>query len=78
MSNLSGLVSGARITLSMFLAPTPEETEAVLNLLARDRLRPGGLTVESLKLDPKAHPGLGVDFRFLPVRPARASGFSKL
>jgi serine/threonine-protein kinase len=41
-------------------------------VLTKDRLRPGGLTVEDLRLDAKAHPDLGVDLQRLPSATARA------
>ena len=37
------------------------------SVLTRDRLRPNGLSVDDLRLDPKAHPDLGVDHSLLPA-----------
>jgi hypothetical protein len=47
------------------VGPNPK-TDAVRPLLTRDRLRPGGITLESFRLDPKSHPDLGADLRLLP------------
>ena len=49
--------------------PNPRKPDA--NVLTRDRLRPEGLNVDDLRLDPKAHPDLGVDLGLLPTGSAR-------
>jgi len=53
--------------------PSPRSTEPSLTLASRGRLRPGGLTAEAVRLDPRAHPDLGIDLRVLPSDGTRAT-----
>ncbi len=55
------------------VGPNPRKGDGA-SVLTRDRLRPDGLAVEDLRLDPKAHPDLGVDLRLLPPGASRPVG----
>ena len=66
-SRRSGSTSGARGTSATPSAPTRGKTATARSILTKDRLRPGALTPDDLKLDAKAHPDLGVDLRLLPT-----------
>lgn len=49
------------------VGPNPRKDRDGSSILTKDRLRPGALTPDDIKLDAKAHPDLGVDLRLLPT-----------
>jgi serine/threonine-protein kinase len=54
------------------VGPNPRKDRDGGSILTRDRLRPGALTVDDLRLDAKAHPDLGADLLQLPTSRSRA------
>ncbi len=53
------------------VGPSARRTDPGLTLTARDRLRPGTVTLDGLKLDAKTHSDLGAVLGSLPRRPIR-------